>query len=75
MIDSASMVQMAALGLGGLAVLGSAALIAAALIQISRAIHLRQAARASWVLAVVCAPVFGAVAWFAVGNRIDADQS
>ena len=74
MIDSAHMVQMAALGLAGLAALGGVGLIVAALSQITRAIHLREAARASWVLAVVCAPVFGAVAWFAVGNRLDADQ-
>ncbi|MCY7288488.1 MAG: PLDc N-terminal domain-containing protein [Cryobacterium sp.] len=75
MIDSARMVQMAGLGLGGLGVLGSVGLIVAALAQITRALHLREAARAGWVLVVVCAPVFGAVAWFAVGNRIDADQS
>lgn len=75
MIDSARMVQMVGLGLGGLGVLGSVGLIVAALAQITRALHLREAARAGWVLVVVCAPVFGAVAWFAVGNRIDADQS
>lgn len=75
MIDSARMVQMAGLGLGGLGVLGSVGLIVVALAQITRALHLREAARAGWVLVVVCAPVFGAVAWFAVGNRIDADQS
>ena len=74
MIDSASMVQLAALGLGGLAVLGGVGLIVAALSQITRAIHLRKGERTSWVLAVVCAPVFGAVAWFAVGNRIDSYQ-
>jgi hypothetical protein len=73
MIDGASMVQVAALGLGGLAVLGSIAVIVAALVQITRAFHLHEAVRASWALAVICAPVFGAVAWFAVGNRIDAD--
>ncbi|TFC95957.1 MULTISPECIES: PLDc N-terminal domain-containing protein [Cryobacterium] len=73
MIDGASMVHFAALGLGGLAVLGSIAVVVVALVQITRAFHLREAARASWALAVICAPVFGAVAWFAVGNRIDAD--
>ena len=75
MIDSARMVQMAGLGLGGLGLLGSVGLIVAALAQITRALHLRESARAGWVLVVVCAPVFGAVAWFAVGNRIDAGQS
>ena len=74
MIDSARMVQTAALGLGGLAALGGVGLIVAALSQITRSIHLRESARVSWILAVVCAPVFGAVAWFAVGSRIDADQ-
>jgi hypothetical protein len=55
--------------LGGLAGLGAVLLIVAALVQISQAVHLREPARTRWVLSVVFAPVFGAIAWFAVGNR------
>ncbi|MBC7442071.1 MAG: PLDc N-terminal domain-containing protein [Ramlibacter sp.] len=73
MTDSASIVHIAAFALGGLGVLASVALIAAALVQIAGAVHLCDRARTGWVLAVICAPVFGAVAWFAVGNRLDMD--
>jgi hypothetical protein len=52
-----------------LAVLGAILLIAAALVQISQAVHLREPVRTRWVLSVVFAPVFGAIAWFAVGNH------
>jgi len=52
-----------------LAILGAVLLIVAALVQISQAVHLREPARARWVMSVVFAPVFGAIAWFAVGNR------
>jgi hypothetical protein len=52
-----------------LTVLGAVLLIVAALVQISHAVHLREPARTRWVLSVVFAPVFGAIAWFAVGNR------
>jgi hypothetical protein len=52
-----------------LAALGAVLLIVAALVQISQAVHLRESARTRWVLSVVFAPVFGAIAWFAVGNR------
>jgi len=49
---------------------GAALLITAALVQVAQAVHLSQSARSRWVLAVVFAPVFGALAWFAVGNRL-----
>ncbi|MCU1445504.1 PLDc N-terminal domain-containing protein [Cryobacterium sp.] len=52
-----------------LAALGAVLLIVAALVQISQAVHLREPARTRWVLSVVFAPVFGAIAWFAVGNH------
>ena len=52
-----------------LATLGAIVLIVAALVQITHAVHLREPARTRWVLSVVFAPVFGAIAWFAVGNR------
>jgi hypothetical protein len=57
------------LTLVALVVLGAVLLIVAALVQISQAVHLREPDRARWVLSVVFAPVFGAIAWFAVGNR------
>jgi hypothetical protein len=52
-----------------LAALGAVLLIVTALVQISQAVHLQEPARTRWVLSVVFAPVFGAIAWFAVGNR------
>jgi hypothetical protein len=52
-----------------LVMLGAILLIVAALVQITQAVHLREPARTRWVLSVVFAPVFGAIAWFAVGNR------
>jgi hypothetical protein len=61
-----SMIGLALMVLAGL---GAVLLIVAALVQISQAVHLREPARARWVLSVVFAPVFGAIAWFAVGNR------
>ena len=45
-------------------------IIIAALVQIARAVHLNESVRTNWVLAVIFAPVFGAVAWFAIGNRV-----
>ena len=44
-----------------------------AMIQIGRAAHLRPSVRTNWVLAVLLAPLFGATAWFAVGNRLRLD--
>lgn len=45
-------------------------IIIAALVQIARAVHLKESVRTNWVLAVIFAPVFGAIAWFAIGNRV-----
>ncbi len=67
------MIEWAALSLAALAVLGAVGLIGAALVQIAGAVHLRAIARTNWVLAVVCAPLFGAIAWFAIGNRLHTD--
>ena len=53
-----------------LAALGAIVLVVAALVQVAQAVHLSEPARSRWVLAVVFAPVFGALAWFAVGNRL-----
>ncbi len=64
------MIEWAALSLAGLAVVGAGGLIVGALVQIAGAVHLRAVARTNWVLAVVCAPLFGAIAWFAIGNRL-----
>ncbi|TFB72640.1 hypothetical protein E3O06_09990 [Cryobacterium glaciale] len=44
-----------------------------ALIQIGRAAHLCPSVRTNWVLAVLLAPLFGATAWFAVGDRLPLD--
>lgn len=55
-----------------LAVLGAVLLIVAALVQVAQAVHLSEPSRTRWVLTVVLAPVFGALAWFAVGNRLQA---
>ena len=44
-----------------------------ATVQIGRAAHLGPTKRTNWVLAVLLAPVFGATAWFAVGNRLRLD--
>ena len=56
--------------LAGLVVL---ALSFVAMVQIGRAAHLSPSKRTNWVLAVLLAPVFGATAWFAVGNRLRLD--
>ena len=45
-------------------------LIITALVQIARAVHLNETVRTNWVLAVIFAPIFGAIAWFAIGNRL-----
>ncbi|MGO4783186.1 PLDc N-terminal domain-containing protein [Cryobacterium sp. W22_MBD10_FK3] len=55
-----------------LALLGAIVLIVAALVQVAQAVHLSESSRTRWVLTVVFAPVFGALAWFAVGNRLQA---
>ncbi|MDJ0376594.1 hypothetical protein [Cryobacterium sp. PH31-L1] len=44
-----------------------------AVVQIGRAAHLCPTVRTNWVLAVLLAPLFGATAWFAVGNRLRLD--
>ncbi len=43
-------------------------LIVTALVQIARAVHLTETVRTNWVLVVIFAPIFGAIAWFAIGN-------
>lgn len=58
------------IGVGAGALVVIVALVIGALVQIGRAVHLRQTVRTNWVLAVILAPVFGAIAWFAVGNRV-----
>jgi hypothetical protein len=63
-------VAMIGLGLGLLIGLGALLLIGAALVQATHAVHLSPAERTRWVLVVTLAPVFGALAWFAVGNRL-----
>lgn len=68
-MDGAQFAAVIGLTLLVLAALGAVLLIVAALVQISQAVHLREPARTRWVLSVVFAPVFGAIAWFAVGNR------
>ncbi|SEN35211.1 hypothetical protein SAMN05216281_106163 [Cryobacterium luteum] len=56
--------------LAGMIVLG---LSLVAMVQIGRAAHLCPTVRTNWVLAVLLAPLFGATAWFAVGNRLRLD--
>lgn len=68
-VDGAELGAVIGLTLLALAALGAVFLIVAALVQITQAVHLREPARTRWVLSVVFAPVFGAIAWFAVGNR------
>jgi hypothetical protein len=72
-LDGASFDGQLVAGIGlallALTVLGAIALIVAALVQISHAVHLPEPERTRWVLSVVFAPVFGAIAWFAVGNH------
>ena len=69
-VDGAKLAALIGLTLLGLAALGAIALVVAALVQVAQAVHLSEPARSRWVLAVVFAPVFGALAWFAVGNRL-----
>ena len=69
-IDAAALGALSGVTLIVLAGLGALVLIVAALAQIVRAVHLSEPARTRWVLTVVFAPVFGALAWFAVGNRL-----
>ncbi|MBX0300630.1 PLDc N-terminal domain-containing protein [Cryobacterium sp. 1639] len=68
-VDGAQLGAVIGLTLLVLAALGAILLIVAALVQIIQAVHLREPARTRWILSVVFAPVFGAIAWFAVGNR------
>lgn len=68
-VDGAQLGAVIGLTLLVLTALGAVLLIVAALVQISQAVHLREPARTRWILSVVFAPVFGAIAWFAVGNR------
>jgi hypothetical protein len=44
-----------------------------AIVQIRRAEHLCSTVRTNWLLAVLLAPLFGATAWFAVGDRLRQD--
>jgi hypothetical protein len=69
-IDGAALGGLIGLTLIVLAALGAIVLIVAALMQVAQAVHLSEPARTRWVLTVVFAPVFGALAWFAVGNRL-----
>jgi len=69
-IDGAALGGLIGLALIVLAALGAIVLIVAALVQVAQAVHLSEPARTRWVLTVVFAPVFGALAWFAVGNRL-----
>ncbi|WEO77839.1 PLDc N-terminal domain-containing protein [Cryobacterium sp. SO2] len=69
-VDGAQLSAVIGLALLVLALLGAVLLIVAALLQVTQAIHLSEPARTRWVLTVVLAPVFGALAWFAVGNRV-----
>lgn len=69
-IDGAALGALIGLALIVLAGLGAIVLIVAALMQVAQAVHLSEPARTRWVLTVVFAPVFGALAWFAVGNRL-----
>ncbi|QYF73644.1 PLDc N-terminal domain-containing protein [Cryobacterium sp. PAMC25264] len=69
-VDGAQLGALIGLTLLVLAALGAIVLVAAALVQVAQAVHLSEPARSRWVLAVVFAPVFGALAWFAVGNRL-----
>ncbi|ASD21000.1 hypothetical protein B7495_01850 [Cryobacterium sp. LW097] len=71
-IDGATLGALIGVTLIVLAGLGALVLIVAALAQVVRAVHLSEPARTRWVLTVVFAPVFGALAWFAVGNRLQA---
>jgi hypothetical protein len=71
-IDGAELGGLIGLGIVVLAVLGAIVLIVAALVQVAQAVHLSESSRTRWVLTVVFAPVFGALAWFAVGNRLQA---
>ncbi|WP_166787885.1 PLDc N-terminal domain-containing protein [Cryobacterium adonitolivorans] len=72
-IDGAALGGLIGLTLIVLAGLGALVLIVAALAQVARAVHLSEPARTRWVLTVVFAPLFGALAWFAVGNRLRVD--
>jgi hypothetical protein len=69
-VDGAQLGLVIGLTLLVLAVLGAVLLIVAALVQVAQAVHLSEPSRTRWVLTVVLAPVFGALAWFAVGNRL-----
>lgn len=69
-IDGAALGALIGLALIVLAGLGAIVLIVAALVQVAQAVHLSEPSRTRWVLTVVFAPVFGALAWFAVGNRL-----
>lgn len=56
---------------GAVALAAVLVLVVTALVQIGRAVYLRDTVRTNWVLAVIFAPVFGAIAWFAIGNRLN----
>ena len=71
-MDGAQLGATIGLTLLALAAVGAVVLIVAALVQVAQAVHLSEPSRSRWVLAVVFAPVFGALAWFAVGNRLQA---
>lgn len=45
------------------------ALVVTALVQVARAPRLEPVVRAVWVLIILVAPVLGAVAWFAIGQK------
>lgn len=45
------------------------ALVVAALVQVAQAPGLEPVVRAVWVLIILVAPVLGAVAWFAIGQK------
>ncbi|OUE27889.1 PLDc N-terminal domain-containing protein [Clavibacter michiganensis] len=50
-------------------VIAYVALIVTAIVQVVRDGSLAGLARDLWVVALVVVPVFGAIAWFAVGHR------
>ena len=51
------------------ALLAVIALVVTTIVQIRRASHLDDTARAVWVLVVVVAPLLGAAAWYVVGAK------
>lgn len=53
----------------GLALLGYAAFVIVAFVQVWRSRILGEWARIAWFAAIVCVPLIGSFAWYLVGSR------